>query len=554
MSVSAREQLDRPTSHYRTVLEQKIRERRLTLEEFVEFAEVFAREHGERGTLSLRHLKRLVAARGENGAPLGPLRPATARLLEKIFGLAVDDLLKPPEESAGGQVEAGRASVARPVGRSREVERAQPAVALASAFEWLDKRAGWIPDTARRKVSARAAKLDTGNTLDRRARRARVDRGQVARALLNYYGDRLPGHDPYRVRCDGRLMSMSVVTRRGWLDVASPLDAEHERLELVSTEHGGEVLDDIGARRAVDRLAEAVALGVRVTDSQVYRLLEVGVEHGSLSGALGVAPFIEYALTADLLEGELVDALATVGEARRDELPLRGRYLPDLKSVFDVSGRLCAGGALALCAVARPTDPYRGKADYAILVQERSGSVLNSAGRLSVIPKAFHQPLKDVRADVSIRSTLLREMEEELFGRSEVDSTLGGQRAAAPMHPHRLSEPMRWLMEEPDRLRIECTGFGLNLVSGNYEFAGLIVIEDEEFWPLYGGHVEANWESAGLRVYSSLDRELTNQTITDETWSNEGLFALLQGFRRLAEIGGERVNLPVVELDAESCR
>ena len=551
MSVSAREQLDRPRGRFRTVLEQKIRERRLTLEEFVEFAEVFAREHGERGTLSLRHLKRLVAARGENGAPLGQLRPATARLLEKIFGLSIDDLLKSPEESSGGQVEAGEGSVPRRVGRSREVEVARPAVALASAFEWLDERAGWIPDTARRKVSARVAKLETGNTLDLRARRARIGRSQVARALLNYYSDQLPGHEPYRVRCDGRLISTSVVARSGWLDLACPLDAEHERLELVSTEHGGGVLDDIGARRAVDRLAEAVALDVRATDSPVYRLLDIGVEEGTVSGALGVVPFIEYALTADLLECELVDALATVGEARRDELPLRGRYLPDLKSVFDVSGRLCAGGALALAAIARPADPYRGKADYALLVQERSGSVLNSAGRLSVIPKAFHQPLKDVRADVSIRSTLLREMEEELFGRSEVDSTLSGQRAAAPMHPHRLSEPMRWLLEQPDRLRIECTGFGLNLVSGNYEFAGLIVIEDEDFWPLYGGHVEANWESVGLRVYSSLDRELTSQLITDETWSNEGLFALLQGFRRLTELGDERVNLPVVELATE---
>ena len=55
---------------------------------------------------------------------------------------------------------------------------------------------------------------------------------------------------------------------------------------------------------------------------------------------------------------------------------------------------------------------------------------------------------------------------------------------------------------------MECTGFGVNLVSGNYEFASLVVIEDEEFWPRYGGDVEANWESAGLRLYSSLDRQL----------------------------------------------
>jgi len=38
---------------------------------------------------------------------------------------------------------------------------------------------------------------------------------------------------------------------------------------------------------------------------------------------------------------------------------------------------------------------------------------------------------------------------------------------------------------EPDLeplLREECTGFGLSLVSRNYEFASIVVVGDEEFW------------------------------------------------------------------------
>ena len=89
--------------------------------------------------------------------------------------------------------------------------------------------------------------------------------------------------------------------------------------------------------------------------------------------------------------------------------------------------------------------------------------------------------------------------------------------------------------------------FRSNLVSGNYEFASLIVIDNEDFWCQYGGHIEANWESAGLRLYSSLDRELLIELIADERWSNEGLFALLLGLRRLEQLGGKRVNLPVIE-------
>ncbi|XVV05237.1 NUDIX hydrolase [Actinosynnema sp. CA-248983] len=79
----------------RTVLEQQIRARRMTFEEFAEYAENFAREHNEPGTLSVRHLQRLVAGGQRDGRPLRVL-PATARLLERIFGLSVTDLLAPP--------------------------------------------------------------------------------------------------------------------------------------------------------------------------------------------------------------------------------------------------------------------------------------------------------------------------------------------------------------------------------------------------------------------------------------------------------------------------
>lgn len=84
---------------YRTVLEQKIRERRMTLEEFAAYAETFAREHGEPGTLSLRHLQRLVSGKGAKGQPLGAIRPATARLLERIFELSTNELLSAPSSS-----------------------------------------------------------------------------------------------------------------------------------------------------------------------------------------------------------------------------------------------------------------------------------------------------------------------------------------------------------------------------------------------------------------------------------------------------------------------
>jgi hypothetical protein len=83
----------------RTLLEQLIHERNQTLEEFAAYAETFAQEHGEPGTLSAGHLQRLVAGRRYDGRPLGKLRPATARLLESIFGIDATHLLSPLEET-----------------------------------------------------------------------------------------------------------------------------------------------------------------------------------------------------------------------------------------------------------------------------------------------------------------------------------------------------------------------------------------------------------------------------------------------------------------------
>lgn len=420
---------------------------------------------------------------------------------------------------------------------------------IAAALDWLDQHANWQPGTARRRVAAELTRLDVRALQDRGSRRGRLNQRDIADALATYYDDQSEDHGRYHARCGSNgETETSILTRPDWLDLAAPLVAKHERLATVRTpDDAAAVLDAEAAERAVKRLAETLALGIRLVDMPLFRLLDVDIRAGELAGSLGIANFVGYALTMDLLEGELTDALAAGAEPHPGSLPLRDKYLPDLTSVLDVSGRLCAGGTLALCAIARPADPFRGEADYLLLVQERSGHVVNAARRLAVIPKGFHQPLADLRADAQIGATLRREMEEELFGREDIDNTVADQRRADPMHPSRLSEPMRWLMAEPGRLRMECTGFGLNLVSGNFEFASLIVIEDEEFWMRFGGGIEANWESSSLRQYSSLDGELLAELVDDVAWSNEGLFALLQGLRRLGQIGGERVELPKIE-------
>ncbi|MBB5082990.1 transcriptional regulator [Nonomuraea endophytica] len=420
---------------------------------------------------------------------------------------------------------------------------------IAAALEWLDQGAGWEHGVARRLVAERLSSLNAIDIHDKGLARARISQGQIARGLAHYYRD-VGEYRLYQARIDGDVIETSVLTKTSWLDIRVTLSTDDYLQFTGITDEPVFDLDALGAESAVNRLAVAIQTNARLINAPLYRLHQVNVESGRIEGSLGITRFVNYALTMDLMEAELLDALVAGIDITAGQLPLRDRYLPDVRSAVNVGARLCAGGTPTVFAVARPGRRLRHDSpDYLLLIQERSGHVLNAARRLAVIPKAFHEPLVDYSSDACLLATIEREMEEELFGRDDVDSTLGEFMDADPMHPSRLSEPMRWLHERSSGgdWRVEGTGFGFNLVSGNCEFASLIVIENEDWWANFGGHIKANWESHGLRRYSTLDRAALNGLIADPAWSNEGLFALTQGLRRLSEIGGYRVNVPNIE-------
>jgi hypothetical protein len=243
---------------------------------------------------------------------------------------------------------------------------------VGAALDWLDQHAGREPGTSRREVASRLARLDVRELQDRGSRRGLVSQGSIAQALGDYYRDRTGSYGRYNARyVDDAEAVTSILTCADWLDLDCPLITSNDRLVLTSTVADGDVsLDERTAGHAAQRIAETLAMGIRLVDMPLYRLLGANVRKGTIAGSVGLAHFIGYALTMDLLEGELVDAMAAGVYPRHGALPLRDRYLPDLASVLNLSGRLCAGGTLALCAIARPASPYRGEADYIFLVQE----------------------------------------------------------------------------------------------------------------------------------------------------------------------------------------
>ena len=180
--------------------------------------------------------------------------------------------------------------------------------------------------------------------------------------------------------------------------------------------------------------------------------------------------------------------------------------------------------------------------------------MLNAVGKLAVIPKAFHQPTVEPAAEAHLSTSLLRELEEELLGRDELGDLFSSNfRNIDPFHTDLLSAPLRWLLErkDSDAYRTECVGFGINLLSGNYEFACLVVIDDEEWWGRFGGQLQANWEVERIRLYSSRDTASLRDLMRDPQWSNEGLFAFSEGLRRLAELDTtQRVAAPFIDVEA----
>jgi hypothetical protein len=476
--------------------------------------------------LSLRQLDRL-----RDGEVLGSPRPSVCRVLEADFGYPVKLLLGPEADIPLG-------------GRDLDsVDQSDRTLSTLDFVAWIADQSGIPFDGVYTAVADLADKLSTEPPAVRAAKdhaRSRIGRAEIAQIVQGYYGGPAAGFYGAAFG-DGPPLSLSVVTAPQWVGLDIALDAGHQDFRLSRAEGAAFVHvapTAIGA--AVARLAAVEISDQVLMNNPLYRLTAVDVSQNRISATLGVTTFAAYALTADLLEDELLDSIAGIPhEPRGNGLPLRDLYLPSIDGARSLDQRICAGGPACLLAVATADD-------YLVAIQERSRRVINVPGRLAVIPKAFHQPLGGTQ-ETALSESIERELEEELLGRQDLEElSAETARRAAPRHPQAISEPMRWLLEHPDVYHLTCTAFGINMLSGNYEFACTVIIDDPTWWDTYGDRVQANWEAKRLHCYSTRHPERISDLIADPRWSNEGLFALLEGLRSLATHDPSRVSLPPI--------
>ena len=481
--------------------------------------------HEDAFALSERQLRRWMAG---DVASLDSARPANVRVLEDEFEWPIAALLA---------IDARPKTTALPAGDTAS----RPELRTGEFVAWLAAHSDVSFEDVYDRVTAAAERLTSRPPAQRTRAATPAVRSRLVEAVAAYYGQ--PA-GLYRAKVDSEAVELSILTERSWVGRSIPLGTTAEHCELDNTQSDVHVhLDGHHVDVAIERLAAAETDGTMLANNPLYRLTGLDMSTDGLDAQFACSDFATYALTSDLLEAELAAVAAQRSPAASSiATPLRDKWLPSAQSAFDFDRRVCVGGPVCLVAVCFG-------AGYYLLIQERSSKVLNGNGTIAVIPKAFHQPTVDAFDETPLSLTVEREIEEELLGRLDLE-LLGPDtgRRAAPMHPQNASGPMRWLHAHREAWRMECTGFGVNLVTGNFEFACLVAVHDPKWWANYGHLLAANWEASHLKRYSSVDRNGLRRLINDPRWSNEALFAFIEGLRRLAEVDPERVESPALEV------
>jgi hypothetical protein len=344
-------------ANVRTVLEQRIRQRRQTLEEFAEFLENFAREHGEPATLGIRHLQRLCSGNRSSDSA----RSATARLLERVFGTPIEQLLAAPEapEAEG------------------EVPRSQK--------EWLRVRRS--PGVRGRELTELAAWLYPSSQ--------RAPGGHV----LAKPGWLLPKP----VELDS--------VRLQWSDNVPPPPRLNTVDHVLPLTDRGERYADYS--RAVRDLARPRLLENRPS----YRLIDVGGTDG-LVLTFGITTFFTVFNVKQSVAHEFKAAWLSSGGSlpQWDDLPLR----QEIGDPFD-PGRLLMSPGISTLTIRRDCS---GEHRF-VLHERDGGKVADGGGLSHVVPAGEFQPssvaITDVHNDFSLWRNIMREYSEEFLGNPEHD-------------------------------------------------------------------------------------------------------------------------------------
>lgn len=371
--------------------------------------------------------------------------------------------------------------------------------------------------------------------------------GLITRAIKGYYTAeslKRGGLTQYASDVNGVRVNTSLASNIDWTGLSIPLGGGQEICK-----HSPSILPAI--QIPIEIVARYIAhieqMGLRLWDAHIYRLVDLDINTNHLQASFAIDQFFNYRFTIGLLLDELVETLVDndldvdkVVSGKERFLPLRGRLLPGGSSLANFSNRMCAGGVEVLSAFAR-SEPEN---DFVIPIERRSKLVADAHSMLSIVPKAFHQPLVDDHTELKLSFTVYRELCEELFGVEELNKDSPWLKADWFLNS---CKPIKWLMDHRDEYNLECTYFGINLISGNYTFGILLVVSDDSFWKQYGSLLRTNWEAVHTSAVSTSDPEELSTWMRRPDWVGESLVSFTEGLKRLKKLNESRVHLPTIE-------
>jgi hypothetical protein len=176
--------------------------------------------------------------------------------------------------------------------------------------------------------------------------------------------------------------------------------------------------------------------------------------------------------------------------------------------------------------------------DLALLLQRRSLTVSDEPGSLTVIPKAFHEPIISARDEHDPEDTIYRECYEELFGGDEQST----KRHISSRFYLRYCPGVEELFNGKGKNhQLIPLGINWDLLRGNYMLNYCLYVEDPDWWDKYQHEIQVNWEVDSVAEPATLLSEANqiHDLINRQDWAPEAYFAFIEGLRWLAE------NVPV---------
>lgn len=179
---------------------------------------------------------------------------------------------------------------------------------------------------------------------------------------------------------------------------------------------------------------------------------------------------------------------------------------------------------------------------FVIPIHRRSPKVADNSGRLSLVPKAIHQPSVGVQVEeASPHWSVLKEIYEEIFSGKPAERF-----PEVRKHDWFLnrSKQVNLIWKDKEDCGVLATGFAIDALKGSCHISFLVYVEDTEYWKKYS-IVEPMWEQEGkFQWLDSRDADRIAHYVASPDWTSDGLFSFVEGILLLKDKFPKKVNLP----------